>query len=317
MISAAAALLTIGFASQRSRPSDFAQVWAAARGLIHGQNPYLVVGPGREFDWPFPLLYPLTAVTVAVPFAPLSMSIVDPLFVAISTFALAWSLTRGRLNNPQLAVFGSMAFVLVIQTSQWSPLLCAAALMPTMGFLLASKPSLGVALSVAFPSLRLVVGTVVFVFVTLIIWPTWWHDWFATFPAATHITELVRQPGGFLVLLVLLRWRRPEARLLAAMACIPQTPLVYEAVPLFLAVECWWEGVTLASLTMAYEFLLDINAPYGSYNERMARSAVLMLWCLYIPTALMVLRRENIAQNDLFRWFPLSRVRLNAPEQEL
>lgn len=39
-------------------PSDFAQLWAAARGFLQGVNPYEVVGPGRPFEWDFPLLYP-------------------------------------------------------------------------------------------------------------------------------------------------------------------------------------------------------------------------------------------------------------------
>ena len=41
--------------------SDFDQVWAGARALWEGKDPYAVVGPGREFGWNWPLYYPLPA----------------------------------------------------------------------------------------------------------------------------------------------------------------------------------------------------------------------------------------------------------------
>jgi len=63
--------------------SDVAQVWAGARALLAHRNPYEDVGPGRAFDWPYPLLYPLTAVLTLVPIAPLPLRWVDPLFVAV------------------------------------------------------------------------------------------------------------------------------------------------------------------------------------------------------------------------------------------
>jgi hypothetical protein len=45
------------------------------------------------------------------------------------------------------------------------------------------------------------------------------------------------------------KWRRPEARLLAALACIPQTPVLYEVVPLFLLVRTFREAAVLVVLT--------------------------------------------------------------------
>ena len=55
--------------------------------------------------------------------------------------------------------------------------------------------------------------------------------------------------GGPLILLALLRWRRPEARLLVALGCIPHTTMLYEALPLFLVARRWQEGVLLAALS--------------------------------------------------------------------
>jgi hypothetical protein len=42
------------------------------------------------------------------------------------------------------------------------------------------------------------------------------------------------RPFGFILLLAAIRWRLPEGRLLLAMACIPQSTLPYELVPLAL-----------------------------------------------------------------------------------
>ena len=64
--------------------SDFNQLWYAARALLSGGSPYAAVGPGRTFDWPFPLFYPLPAVLVAVPFTALTPAGASMLFSGIA-----------------------------------------------------------------------------------------------------------------------------------------------------------------------------------------------------------------------------------------
>src|SRR5689334_4182489 len=34
-------------------PPDFDHLWAAARAVLHRRDPYPLVGPGKEIDWPF------------------------------------------------------------------------------------------------------------------------------------------------------------------------------------------------------------------------------------------------------------------------
>src|SRR5436309_9457114 len=56
-VAVTAALFTWMFWREpQPQPSDLGQVWAGSRALLHGQNPYEAVGPGRAFEWPFPLL---------------------------------------------------------------------------------------------------------------------------------------------------------------------------------------------------------------------------------------------------------------------
>ena len=43
-------------------------IQAGAEAWMAGKDPYSIVGPGREFDQYFPLLYPIPAVLVGVPF---------------------------------------------------------------------------------------------------------------------------------------------------------------------------------------------------------------------------------------------------------
>ena len=103
----------------------------------------------------------------------------------------------------------------------------------------------------------------------------------------THALAPVTLPGGALVLLAGLRWRRPEARLLLAMACLPHTVAFYEAVPLFLVPQRWTEACGLwASTLIAY--LLARHA--GTYIA----GAHLIVWLGYLPAVAMVLLRPNV-----------------------
>ncbi len=281
--------------SPPGEPSDFAQLWAAAGGWLAGKNPYSIVGPGRAFDWLFPLLYPFPAVLVAVPFSFVPLRVADAAFVGLSAAALAWSLTRERLGNPQLLVFASLSFTSAVLTSEWSPLLVAAALTPALGALLAAKPTIGLMLFAAFPRWRTLIFAAAAVVVSVVLLPTWPRDWLAGLHTAVHMTPPILLPGGFVLALVALRWRRPEARLVAAMACVPHTPILYETVPLFLVAESLWENLALVVLTFAAGVLIRRGGALASFDTGMAASAQWLLWLVYVPAMLMILRRPNQA----------------------
>lgn len=289
LIGASMAAVCAVYQTNRAQPSDLAQLWHAARSWMHGLDPYSSVGPGRAFDWPFPLLYPMTAVLAAVPLVALPLWVADPLFVGLGAACLAWVLMRDRFDDPRLLVFLSGAGVLAVQTSQWSPLMCASVFLPGLGFLLACKPTLGLALLTAFPSWRVMVGIGAFALVSLVAWPTWPVQWLDALPAATHIVAPVMRPGGVLVLAVLYHWRVPEARLVAAWACMPQTPEMYEAVPLFLIPHTWRESGILAGLTILTGALRRWFGPYPSYEAYMDVGGTLIVWLLFVPSACMVI----------------------------
>jgi len=300
-ILAGAVALTVGFLAFHAQAStveatDFAQIWHAARGWLQGRNPYTVVGPQGSFHWPFPLLYPGTAVVVGVPFALLPPALGTASFMGVGAGALAWGLQRSTPPMPGAWwLFSSAAFIYVIRTAQWSPLLMAAALTPAAGWLLACKPSLGLALFAAYPHLRTVIGITVFVAATIVALPTWPLDWLRRLPAAYHMTAPVTYvtAGGPLILLALLRWRRPEARLLVALACIPHTTMLYEALPLFLVARRWQEGALLSTLSWVCFALPESR----DYLQRLHATAWSMTLLLYLPCTAMVLLRRNVASD--------------------
>jgi hypothetical protein len=104
----------------------------------------------------------------------------------------------------------------------------------------------------------------------------------------------VMRPGGLLLLLAALRWRRPDARLLLGLSLIPQTPVAYEVLPLFLLVSTIAEGVVLWGATLL--LIPVVNSLSGKpYDEWMALSGQWMVWLVYLPALVLVLRRPNVA----------------------
>jgi len=76
--------------------------------------------------------------------------------------------------------------------------------------------------------------------------------------------------------------------------------VVYEALPLFLMVTTLREGVVLLVLTVLMGPIIN-NRPPMAYNDWMAMSGFWMIWLVYLPCLVMVLRRPNVAPaNDPF-----------------
>ncbi|AMY12277.1 hypothetical protein LuPra_05550 [Luteitalea pratensis] len=276
--------------------TDFTQLWHAARGLVEGRNPYDVVGPGKAFPWPFPLLYPGPAVLVSVPFSVMPLRWACALFVGLSAATLAWGLSEERGAPYRWFVFASAGAASVVRTAQWAPLMMATALLPSMGWALACKPSIGTALFMAYPSWRKFWMSAALACGSLLLMPRWPLDWLAALPSAYHMTAPISHvtAGGPLILLALLRWRRPEARLLVALGCIPHTTMVYETLPLFLVPKRWSEAgwlVVASWIVLSRDRQMD-------YLQLMHMRAWWITLLMYIPCVVMVLRRGAESEPD-------------------
>jgi hypothetical protein len=99
--------------------------------------------------------------------------------------------------------------------------------------------------------------------------------------------------GGPILLLSLLRWRLAEGRLLAGLACTPQSTFLYEALPLFLLARRWEEAAYLAAATVAVRIGFVLTAPYESFETQAIAMGYWMLALLYVPSLVMILRRPQ------------------------
>lgn len=290
----AALLAWVFWSGPQPQPSDLAQVWVGARALLHGQNPYSIVGPGRPFEWDFPLLYPMTAVVTLIPLALLPLRVVDPLFVGLSFALFTWAVTGERPLAPALVGLVSVAGLMTVQTSQWSALLSGAALLPAFGWLLLAKPTIGLALFAAFPNRNTAAGCFVLLIISFVVWPGWVADWRSTFSSAPHVVAPVTRWGGPFMLLALLKWKRPEARLLLVLACVPHTTALYETFPLFLIPRRWAEAWGLWALGLLAFAAQGLTGPYVSQAAYWDSGARWIVALLYLPCLGVVLSRPNV-----------------------
>lgn len=291
---AAVAIALTEYAITPGRHSDFGPVWFGARALLAGSNPWAQVGPGLTFDWPWQLLYPVPALVLAIPFAPASEILATAAFVGISTFLLAWGATRSGPHR--LPAFASFPFFVASAAGQWTALLGSGWFLPVTAFAWVAKPTIGVALLLATASLRAAAIAVAGGFVVLMLGfalsPGWFLEWLALVRAAGHMQPLVASWGGFILLAALLRWRRPEARFLLAMALVPQSPAFYDLLLILLIVpDTIRQAMVLTVWCNAGMLLLNV-VPMTHETFVPVRATASVLFC-YLPALMIVLRREN------------------------
>ena len=241
----------ISYFSMESHPhhlaKDFSYPWRAARALMDGHNPYEVIRAVGEYPFNASLLYPLPAAVVATPFSFLRPEIAGALFIGLSSALLAWALLR---DSPyRLPLFLSAPFVQAAILGQWSPLLTAAALMPAFQMFAAAKPTVGLAAWIYNPSWKGVIGGLILVAISFLILPGWLGDW----REATAGMSKYRGPAttllGAFLLLGIARWRRREGRLFVAMSLMPQLPVFYDSLILWLIPSTLWRSVAFSAIS--------------------------------------------------------------------
>lgn len=223
-------LLTSAFLSRPEGGGDYFFVWSAARSLLDGTNPYHVTAIGPENPAGDPLQYPLPALLLVVPTARLPLPVSGGIFLGISAGLLAWALLREGYQR--LPIFMGAPFLMAISLGQWSPLVTAAALESNLGFVFAAKPNLGLPAWLFRPNVRAIIGGVALILVSLLVLPSWPLDWYHNVSSRPEKFSPIRTVVGPVLLLAALRWRRPEGRLLLAMALVPQALFFYDQLAL-------------------------------------------------------------------------------------
>ena len=291
----ALAIALVQIARHPGGTSDFDHLWHAAHFLWRGIDPYAAIGPGRMYDFPWPLYYPLPAVLAVAPLAALPMLAARAAFVGVAAALLAYAVTRD--GYARLPLFVSASFVAAARAAQWSPLMTAAALLAPLAWLTTVKPTTGLAL-LAGARDRVIavaaVGGAALLALSFAVEPGWVAGWMASVRNAPHLVPPLLRTGGVLVLLALLKWRRPEARMLVALACVPQTTVLYETVPLFLVPRTLRESLILA-LCSDVALLLTTGMPATATSQPTLLRAMgnVVVPLTYLPALVMVLRRPN------------------------
>ena len=281
-----------------SNGGDHILLWQGARTLISGGDPYAPPAAAT-----LQLYYPIPALFLALPFVLLSPAVAAFCFIVLSAAILGYAVTRDGFARVPLLF--SVPFLVGVQFAQATPLVLAFGLVPALAGLTVCKPNLGLALLVwrRPHNLGVIIAAIV-VLVSLAVRPPWPVEWLAT---------VRRSPGhhapwnvgiGAVTLLAVLRWRRPEARLLTVMTLVPHGLFFYDELPLFLVANTRREAMLL-SLTSWLGWIGWIWTSEGPSKTDMEQWVILSL---YIPALLLVLRRRNEGQAPVWLERRLSRL---------
>jgi hypothetical protein len=281
---------------------DFTWHWRAADALLRGFSPYKVINtmPVYPFSGGYPYLMPTAA--LAVPFGLVSPRTAMPIFSGISAGVLAYAFMRDGYWRLPLLV--SAPVVWSTLTGQLTPLITAAMLMPILGWLAPIKFTMGAAGAIYNLSLRYCAMAIGIVLLSVVIWPWWPREWWnelSDLPGHRYHAPIL-VPGGIVLLGALARWRRPEARLLSVMACLPQTMFFYDQLPLGLIAQSYRQSLAFA--LSSYGAVGVASVLYGPTPTEpallFARIAPIITACYYGPCLIMVLLRPN--QGQIPRW---------------
>ena len=295
-------LLWLSANDPRRGAGDFSYPLLAAQALIDGREPYAVVLAESPFR--SPLSYPLPAAVIAMPLVGLPPRFAGALFVGIGFAWLTFQLSAS--GRSRLLVLTSAPALFAVLAVQWSPLLTAAALTGPALALAIAKPTLGLGLAaMAIPGARkpgrLVAQTaalgLALVAVSLILrpdWPAYWMAGVRSSPVGGQYRAPILTVYGLPALLAVLRWRRPEARLLLVMACVGQNGFLYDQLPLLLIPRSALEALVLSGISHASHIVALWHPPAdGSVLALSAQQFPFTVAAMYLPCLVMILVRPN------------------------
>jgi hypothetical protein len=244
----------------------------------------------------------LPSVLAVVPLAPFSEITALTVFALMSGLALAWSLSAH--GYPSLLLLLTPSVTAACVAVQWAPLLAGAFAFAPLSMLLVAKPTIGAALFAAKPTKWGFLGGLVLIAAAFLVQPGWVNDWRTALHQGASLVEgraipyvpPVMLPAGVLLLTPLARWRRPEARLLVTLACVPQVQLPYDAVLLLLIPRGWGECAVMMFCASLVPMVTNILAPTDIVTSHAGytwASGRVILALMYLPALAMVLRRPN------------------------
>jgi hypothetical protein len=269
---------------------DYLMIWRATHIVLDGGDPYRLMWWMQLPALHTPFNYPLPAIGMGLPFVWLRQQNAAIAFVACSAGLLGFALTLNDFDR--VPVLFSVPFIFAAQLSQTSFLMLALALLPAAAGLIVMKPNIGLALFAWRPRWWSVIAGGLLLIGTVAISPGWPAEWLALVRTSPTHSAPISTGVGALALLALLRWRRPEARLLIAMALVPHGLYFYDELPLWLVAASRREALLLTGASWAgWAIWLATSGGPGAPHLRDA--APWLVVSLYVPCTWLILRRPN------------------------
>ncbi len=265
---------------------DFDLWWVAAQAWLSGMDPYAIV---QRQGWHWPLYYPGTMVVAVAPVAYLPRVLARSLVMGLGAGFLAWTIQK---TGRSLWLLASGAFLVTLYHAQAAAWIVAATSIPWLGFVWTCKPTLGLAVGLPYFRRGHVVSAVLFLLFTLVVFPAWPGRWLEAIKDTPDVVAPLTRPGGFLLLLALLRWRHREAWLFLALAVVPHTILIHETLPLALVPQGTRES-QVYSLTTLIAAAIQSTAPETTFSGYLAYNWWFVLVLGYLPVLVMLLRRSK------------------------
>jgi hypothetical protein len=231
-----------------------------------------------------------------MPLAVFSEHVAAVIFVALSTAALVFAMTR--LGWHLMLILLTDSYLAAAKLGQWTTLLTAGVFLPWISFFVLVKPQTSLPVLAGATSKKTLLwafsGGIGLLALSLVLEPDWPMKWITEVRAAENMEPPIIRLGGFLVLLLLVRWRRPESWLVMVLAAIPQSWGWYGALPLFLIPATFGEMIFLVGFATlgSYFGALVMPKPEGA-QEFFAWVGSLIVWTVYLPAVAIILRRPN------------------------
>ena len=269
---------------------DYLIIWRATHIVLDGGDPYPLMGLMKPPAPYMPFYYPLPAVGMGLPFVWLREQAAAVVFITCSAGLLGFAITRTGFERVPLLF--AIPFVYAAQLSQTSFLVLALGVLPATAGLMVMKPNIGLALFAWRPRWWTAITGAFLLLGTIVISPRWPTEWFSFLRTSQAHTAPVATGVGVFALLAVLRWRRPEARLLLVLALVPHGLYFYDELSLWLVASTRREALLLSGASWV-GWLLWMATSNGPGAPHLRDAAPWLVASLYLPCTWLILRRPN------------------------
>lgn len=209
-------------------PGDFNMALDFAKAILTGEDPYNFTPTIHRIGVPFPVGF------FGLPFVMIPGRLAAAIFFGISSFLLALGiLLKGK--KWQLLMFTTFPFFYALLFAQWSPIITATWFIPFLAPLfLLIKPNIALPIAINRITVPGIILASIVLLISLFIYPSWPIRWLQMVGEYQYIIPIFTLPFGPIMLLSLIFWYDPRARLLLGMSVVP-IRAAYDLLPLWLA----------------------------------------------------------------------------------